>query len=83
MHLVLILTLPVSITELRCNKYGENAMAHRYIKYMEKFAKTVQQEKDRLAKLPKTKHMILIPDNDATEQEIEDLLHGELDEDDM
>lgn len=58
-------------------------MAHRYIKYMEKSAKTVQREKDRLAKLSEAKHMIIIPGNDATEQGIKDLLHGGLDINDM
>ena len=58
-------------------------MAHKYAKYLDDFHRTVQREKDRLAKLPEVPHMIIIPDNDATEQEIEALLHGKLDEDDM
>ncbi len=58
-------------------------MAHKYAEYLDNFHRVVQQEKERLAKLPEAEHMIIIPDNDATEQEIEDLLHGELDECDM
>ena len=62
---------------------GGGKMAHKYAKYLNDFHRTVQREKDRLAKLPEAPHMIIIPDNDATEQEIEALLHGKLDEDDM
>lgn len=58
-------------------------MAHKYSNYIKNYVKAAQQEEDKLAKLPEAPHTIIIPDNDATEQEIEALLHGELDEDDM
>ena len=43
----------------------------------------VQQEKDRLAKLPEAERMEITLDNDATEQEVEHFLHGKSDENDM
>lgn len=58
-------------------------MAHKYAKYLDNFHRIVQQEKDRLAKLPEAEHMEIVLDNDATEQEVYEYLHGKTDEDDM
>ncbi len=58
-------------------------MDHKYAKYLDNFRKSVQQEKDRLAKLPEAEHVEIVLDNDATEQEVYEYLHGKLDEDDM
>lgn len=58
-------------------------MAHKYAKYLDNFHRIVQQEKDRLAKLPEAKHMEIVLDNDAIEQEVYEYLHGKPDEDNM
>ena len=58
-------------------------MVHKYEKYLDNFHIIVQQEKDRLAKLPEAEHMEITLDNDATEQEVEYFLHGKSDEDNM
>ena len=58
-------------------------MVHKYEKYLDNFHIIVQQEKDRLAKLPEAEHMEITLDNDATEQEVYEYLHGKLDEDNM
>lgn len=58
-------------------------MTHKYNKYMELFVQWVQQEKDKLAKLPEAEHVEIVLDNDATEQEVYEYLHGKPDEDDM
>jgi len=58
-------------------------MVHKYEKYLDNFHIIVQQEKDRLAKLPEAEHMEITLDNDATEQEVYEYLHGKPDEDDM
>ena len=58
-------------------------MDHKYAEYLDNFRKSVQQEKDRLAKLPEAKHVEIVLDNDATEQEVYEYLHGKPDEDDM
>lgn len=58
-------------------------MAHKYAKYLDNFHRIVQQEKDRLAKLPEAEHMEIVLDNDATEQEVYEYLHGKPDEDNM
>lgn len=50
---------------------------------MELFVQWVQQEKDKLAKLPEAEHVEIVLDNDATEQEVYEYLHGKPDEDDM
>lgn len=51
-------------------------MAHKYAKYLEGHRKAVQQEKEQLAKLPEAKHTEIVLDNDATEQEVAQFLHG-------
>lgn len=58
-------------------------MSHKYVEYLDNFRIIVQQEKDRLAKLPEAEHVEIVLDNDATEQEVYEYLHGKLDEDDM
>lgn len=58
-------------------------MVHRYAEYLDNFHIIVQQEKDRLAKLPEAERMEITLDNDATEQEVEHFLHGKSDENDM
>ena len=58
-------------------------MVHKYEKYLDNFHIIVQQEKDRLANLPEAEHMEITLDNDATEQEVYEYLHGKPDEDDM
>ena len=58
-------------------------MAHKYPEYLDNFRIIVQQEKDRLAKLPEAEHVEIVLDNDATEQEVYEYLHGKPDEDDM
>lgn len=58
-------------------------MVHKYEKYLDNFHIIVQQEKDRLAKLPEAEHVEIVLDNDATEQEVYEYLHGKPDEDDM
>lgn len=58
-------------------------MTHKYNKYMELFVQWVQQEKDKLAKLPEAEHVEIVLNNDATEQEVYEYLHGKPDEDDM
>ncbi|MCM1216812.1 MAG: hypothetical protein NC548_20115 [Lachnospiraceae bacterium] len=51
-------------------------MAHKYDKYMDGYVEAVQKEKERLAKLPDAKHMEITLDSDATEQEVNQFLHG-------
>ena len=58
-------------------------MVHKYAEYLDNFHIIVQQEKDRLAKLPEAEHVEIVLDNDATEQEVYEYLHGKPDEDDM
>ena len=58
-------------------------MVHKYAEYLDNFSLIVQQEKDRLAKLPEAEHVEIVLDNDATEQEVYEYLHGKPDEDDM
>lgn len=58
-------------------------MAHKYAEYLDNFRIIVQQEKDRLAKLPGAEHVEIVLDNDATEQEVYEYLHGKPDEDNM
>lgn len=58
-------------------------MSHKYVEYLDNFRIIVQQEKDRLAKLPEAEHIEIVLDNDATEQEVYECLHGKPDEDDM
>lgn len=58
-------------------------MAHKYDNSTELFSQRVQEEKDRLAKLPEAEHIEIVLDNDATEQEVYEYLHGKLDEDNM
>ena len=58
-------------------------MVHKYAEYLDNFRIIVQQEKDRLAKLPEAEHVEIVLDNDATEQEVYEYLHGKLDEDNM
>lgn len=58
-------------------------MAHKYAKYLNDFHRAVQREKDRLAKLPEAEHMEIVLDNDVTEQEVYEYLHGKPDEDNM
>lgn len=58
-------------------------MAHKYAEYLDNFRIIVQQEKDRLAKLPEAEHVEIVLDNDATEQEVYEYLHGKPDEDNM
>lgn len=58
-------------------------MVHKYAEYLDNFSLIVQQEKDRLAKLPEAEHVEIVLDNDATEQEVYEYLHGKLDEDNM
>lgn len=58
-------------------------MSHKYVEYLDNFRIIVQQEKDRLAKLPEAEHVEIVLDNDATEQEVYEYLHGKLDEDNM
>ena len=58
-------------------------MLHKYAEYLGNFHIIVQQEKDRLAKLPEAERMEITLDNDATEQEVYEYLHGKPDEDDM
>ena len=58
-------------------------MVHKYAEYLDNFRIIVQQEKDRLAKLPEAEHVEIVLDNDATEQEVYEYLHGKPDEDDM
>lgn len=58
-------------------------MVHKYAEYLDNFHIIVQQEKDRLAKLPEAEHIEIVLDNDATEQEVYEYLHGKPDEDDM
>lgn len=58
-------------------------MAHKYDNSTELFSQRIQEEKDRLAKLPEAEHIEIVLDNDATEQEVYEYLHGKLDEDNM
>lgn len=58
-------------------------MAHKYAEYLDNFRIIVQREKDRLAKLPEAEHVEIVLDNDATEQEVYEYLHGKPDEDNM
>lgn len=58
-------------------------MVNKYAEYLDNFRIIVQQEKDRLAKLPEAEHVEIVLDNDATEQEVEYFLHGKSDEDNM
>lgn len=58
-------------------------MAHKYAEYLDNFRIIVQQEKDRLAKLPEAEHVEIVLDNDATEQEVYEYLHGKPNEDNM
>ena len=58
-------------------------MVHKYAEYLDNFRIIVQQEKDRLAKLPEAEHIEIVLDNDATEQEVYEYLHGKPNEDDM
>ena len=58
-------------------------MSHKYVEYLDNFRIIVQQEKDRLAKLPEAEHVEIVLDNDATEQEVYEYLHGKPDEDNM
>lgn len=58
-------------------------MVHKYAEYLDNFRIIVQQEKDRLAKLPEAEHVEIVLDNDAAEQEVYEYLHGKLDEDNM
>lgn len=51
-------------------------MAHKYDKYMDRFQQSVQKEQERLSKLPEAQHTEIILDNDATEQEVAQFLHG-------
>lgn len=51
-------------------------MAHKYAEYLGNYHKIVQQEKEQLAKLPEAIHTEIVLDNDATEQEVEQFLHG-------
>lgn len=51
-------------------------MAHKYAEYLDGYVKAVRAEKERLSKLPPAQHTEITLDNDATEQEVEQFLHG-------